>query len=943
MRAIAARNRASDYRFAKVSEWPNFPFKQWLTGLVALGSIVVLLISTESARSNSSHFQLLLDTLIGCLAVAIGLFVFFFLQYWHRISVLQQQMIKAASIEQEKQFQLLFNLMPQVGWAARPDGFVDFYNKEWYEYTGTTYEQMQGWGWQHIVDPAFLPEAMERWRYSLLTGIPFENEAPLRRSDGVFRRFLVRAKPMLDSEGMVVRWVGICTDINERAAELEAINARLKDSEERLDLALQSSEMGAWELDIKSGATWHSLKHDQIFGYEHLQPVWTYNTFLSHVIPEDRSRVKQAIERASVTGDLKIEYRIKRNDRIAWILSQGKAFRNKQGEPIRMMGTVMDITERKEAEIAKERLASIVTTSSDAIIGKSLDGLITSWNKGAEQIYGYRESEVIGKPSSILTPPDKHDELRAIFSKVAQGQTIRGYKTVKVTSAGKLIDVDMAISPIKDREGNIVGASTITRDISEAKRAEARLRDEKDFSYALFKKAPDAILLVDSQGLISSLNSQAEKMFGYAEGELLGRPVEVLMPARFREHHVEHRQRYSQNPQARIMSAGPGLYAERKDGSEFPVDIHISPVKTESRSMTMAIIRDLTEQRKEEAERKKAEQALLEQDASLRNPRPDLSLVRRAKAASKYMAAAASGFAVMALAGCVLQIDVLRNPVPLGSHTEANEAVCLLLAGISLLLARKSGSIPRFVLLLLAGIIVAIAGITLCEWIFGWNAGIDQLIAPERLARQHFAPGRMPVVTVVASLILGFGLFALERGRVTIAQICSLGTFAIGLLSLLGHANGFALLLSFGTSTQISFPVSITLILLGAALLLLNVDTGIAQVLVSPNLGGKVTRRLLPLIFLLPATGLFTGIGKFTTADMLILSTVTILLFPAIVWLVGHAIDRLDREKDQAIDRAFARKTELEETNRQLMIARDQAMQASNLKSAFVANISHEL
>jgi signal transduction histidine kinase/CheY-like chemotaxis protein len=243
----------------------------------------------------------------------------------------------------------------------------------------------------------------------------------------------------------------------------------------------------------------------------------------------------------------------------------------------------------------------------------------------------------------------------------------------------------------------------------------------------------------------------------------------------------------------------------------------------------------------------------------------------------------------------------------------------------------------------MATIILLTAGITLCEWIFGWNAGIDQLIAPDRLIREHFAPGRMPASTALASLIIGCGLFALDRGKVVIAQICALGTFAVGLLTLSGHTYGFAPLLSFGTSTLIAFPMSVGLMLVGAAFWLLNVDTGIAQVLVSPSLGGKVTRRLVPLIFLVPMVGLVSGMGRSTPAELLILTSVSTLLFPLSTGFAGRTIDRLDRQKDQALDRAFARKEELEESNNQLVIARDQAMQASKLKSTFVANISHEL
>jgi PAS domain S-box-containing protein len=114
------------------------------------------------------------------------------------------------------QFRLLFDLMPQLGWTARPDGYIDFYNRGWYEYTGTDFEQMQGWGWREVHDPEMLPKVIAQWQHSLATGTPFEMEFPLRRHDGVFRWFLTRVNPLRDPEGNILRWVGINTDIDDR-------------------------------------------------------------------------------------------------------------------------------------------------------------------------------------------------------------------------------------------------------------------------------------------------------------------------------------------------------------------------------------------------------------------------------------------------------------------------------------------------------------------------------------------------------------------------------------------------------------------------------------------------------------------------------------------------------------------------------------------------------
>jgi PAS domain S-box-containing protein len=135
-----------------------------------------------------------------------------------------------------------------------------------------------------------------------------------------------------------------------------------------------------------------------------------------------------------------------------------------------------DITERKRAEVVNSRLAAIVESSDDAIIGKTLDGIITSWNRGAQQIYGYSVEEIVGKPISVLAPTDRYDEIPSILDKVRRGAPVNHYETVRLNKDGERIDVSLTVSPIIDSSGNVVGASTIARDITERKRIEEAQR-----------------------------------------------------------------------------------------------------------------------------------------------------------------------------------------------------------------------------------------------------------------------------------------------------------------------------------------------------------------------------------------------------------------------------------------------------------------------------------
>jgi PAS domain S-box-containing protein len=135
-----------------------------------------------------------------------------------------------------------------------------------------------------------------------------------------------------------------------------------------------------------------------------------------------------------------------------------------------------DITERKRAEEVNSRLAAIVESSNDAIIGKTLDGIVTSWNRGAQNIYSYSVEEIVGKPISVLAPPDRYNEIPRILEKVRRGARVNNYETVRLKKDGARIDVSLTVSPIRDSSGTVVGASTIARDITERKRVEETQR-----------------------------------------------------------------------------------------------------------------------------------------------------------------------------------------------------------------------------------------------------------------------------------------------------------------------------------------------------------------------------------------------------------------------------------------------------------------------------------
>jgi len=255
----------------------------------------------------------------------------------------------------ERQFQMLADSMPVLVWMARSDGHIFWYNRRWYDYTGTTFEAMQGWGWKAVHDIRELPTVLKRWQLCIVTGAAFDMVLPLKGKDGVFHPFLTRVVPIKDDEGNVVRWFGTSTDITElkRAAEVEQL------------------------------------------------------------------------------------------------------------------------------------MIAVVESAEDAIVTKTLDGIVRSWNPAAELMLGYRAEEIVGESVLRLIPEACQDEETMIIDNILKGRRVAHLETLRRRKDGSLINVSLTVSPIRDDKGVIVGASKVMRDISERILAESELKRSHDELRAL--------------------------------------------------------------------------------------------------------------------------------------------------------------------------------------------------------------------------------------------------------------------------------------------------------------------------------------------------------------------------------------------------------------------------------------------------------------------------
>jgi PAS domain S-box-containing protein len=235
-------------------------------------------------------------------------------------------------------------------------------------------------------------------------------------------------------------------------------------------------------------------------------------------------------------------------------------------------------------------LATIVESSDEAIFSKDLDGHIITWNRAAETLYGFSAAEAIGHHVSILIAAERLPELPGLMDRVRSGERTH-LDTVRMRKDRTLVDVALTMSPIRDAQGELVGASVIARDITERRQTEENLR-------AFLEVAPDAIVVVGLSGTMQAVNSQTESMFGYRADELVGKPLEMLLPQRFRDGHIAQRMTFTADPVARPMGTGLELFGLRRDGTEFPVDIQLSTLPTKDGRLPVAAIRDVTERRR---------------------------------------------------------------------------------------------------------------------------------------------------------------------------------------------------------------------------------------------------------------------------------------------------------------------------------------------------------
>jgi PAS domain S-box-containing protein len=547
----------------------------------------------ENARERLSQTKmvLIIGTVLGLLIIATAAWS---AQRNHSA----RRLVEDSLHEGEERFRTLANNISQLAWMADEKGYIFWYNDRWFEYTGTTLGEMAGWGWQKSHHPDHVQRVVDKITHCFQTGEIWEDTFPLRGRDGTYRLFLSRAVPIRDPKGKILRWFGTNTDISETKESGAKYRGLL---EAAPDAMVVVNEFGEIVLLNVQAEKQFGYSRDELVGQmvKNIIP----DGFAERLIADGTRTAAEALAQQIGTG---IELIARRKNGtefpIELMLSPLES-----PEGTLVTAAIRDISVRKAAEThlaqMEGRYRGLLEAAPDAMVVVNQAGEIVLLNVQAENQFGYSRDELLGQKVKNIIPEGFAERLIADGTRTAAEALAQQIGTGIELSArrkdGSEFPIEIMLSPLDSTEGILVTAAI--RDISVRKAAEKHLAQMEGRYRGLLEAAPDAMVVVNQAGEIVLLNVQAENQFGYSRDELLGQKVKNIIPEGFAERLIADALRSADDALAQQIGTGIELSARRKNGSEFPIEIMLSPLESATGILVTAAIRDISVRKKAEA------------------------------------------------------------------------------------------------------------------------------------------------------------------------------------------------------------------------------------------------------------------------------------------------------------------------------------------------------
>ncbi len=432
--------------------------------------------------------------------------------------------------ESEERYRTLVETVQEgIAFVAPEGGVINYCNEAYAEILGHTSRDLVGRSFYDFLEGEEREKALTQ-KELRHEGTSSSYEVTATAADGTEKVLSATGSPIFDAEGSYAGSVQTIVDVTERRrAEKE-----LREAEELFRSAFDDAAVGMSLNDLDGRFTRVNRSLCEILGYTEEEILRLTFKDISHPDDLDLSvtRAGELLEGKRESYQAEKRY-LCADGRPVWAAISLSAVRDPEGNPLYLIAQMQDITERRLAEEERSRLAGIVENSTDAIDSRTLDGTNVTLNPSAQKLYGYSEEEIKTKDTFVITPPDHIDEIKDVLERVGRGETIPEYETERVSKDGRRIPLSITVSPVKDQDGNIIGASTIARDITKRKEAEAKLRKSQASLAEAQRMARIGSWDYDLTSYEVSWSDEVFRIYGYTPREFVPtfeRLLEIVHP-----------------------------------------------------------------------------------------------------------------------------------------------------------------------------------------------------------------------------------------------------------------------------------------------------------------------------------------------------------------------------------------------------------------------------